>query len=174
MTPILKEYILVIVPPDAKFRENSSDMRATICCNYNAVKILVALVQSLYASLTLYKTRGDQLTEFGYAAFGLTVTPYAFMSVVNLLSGLLCPEYSTLYLVESDTMRRAQDQGTWHFSGTVGALAPGYEEKMYDRPKSHIISLVRAFCWPLFLSQSLALFQSFKMVVALIRKGHGC
>jgi hypothetical protein len=75
--------------------------RTAIACNYSIVKILVALGQTLFAIATLYETRGNQIDRFGYAAFGLTVTPYAIMSLVNLLGHLICPDYSHMYLVDS-------------------------------------------------------------------------
>ena len=41
-------------------------------------------------------TKSDQDSRYGYAAFGLTVTPYAFMSVVNFLVPEDLAMYSTL------------------------------------------------------------------------------
>lgn len=83
-------------------------MKSSICCNYNATKIIVALGQSVFSCVTLYRTKGDQLSQYGYAAFGLTVAPYAFMSIINLLGNLLCPEYPTMYLVESQALIEAR------------------------------------------------------------------
>jgi hypothetical protein len=101
-----------------------------ISCSYSLVKALVALGQTLFAITTLYQTKGDQLERFGFAAFGLTVAPYAFMSVINLLGNLVCPEYPAMYLVESEALRSlravsAQDENdlpVW-FDGVVGKLA---------------------------------------------------
>jgi hypothetical protein len=64
-----------------------------ISYNYSLVKILVSLGQAIYAIFTLYRARGDQIVQFGYAEFGLTVAPYAVVSVLNLLGSLLCPEF---------------------------------------------------------------------------------
>lgn len=83
---------------------------ALISSNYSLVKIFVAIGQSLYGIATLYESaRGDQINRYGYAAFGLTVVPYAYMSLVNLLANLLAPHYPTMYLVESQAMRDASD-----------------------------------------------------------------
>lgn len=132
-------------------------MKVTICSNYNAVKILVSLAQSIYSCVTLYQTRGDQLSQFGYAAFGLTVAPYAFMSIINLLGSLMCPEYPALYLVESEAMREArqaqemqegqeeqepqtreaQEQNCCFFEGTVGKLNVDYEKQMLKTVRSN-------------------------------------
>jgi hypothetical protein len=93
----------------------------TLTENYNLLKSGVSLGQAIFACFTLYRTRGDQLSMYGYAAPGLTVAPYAIMSIVNLLGSLLCPEYPALYLVESEPMQEARKQGGI-FSGTVTDL----------------------------------------------------
>jgi hypothetical protein len=44
--------------------------------SYSFVRATIAIVQILYAATTLYKaTNGPQIAQYGYAAFGLTVTP---------------------------------------------------------------------------------------------------
>ena len=97
----------------------------SISASSNAAKIIVAIFQSLYGSLTLYQTRGDQLDRYGYAAFGLTVAPYAVMSIVNLMGCLMTPSYPTMYLVHStvlDEINNAHNHGRPYFDGTVGTL----------------------------------------------------
>lgn len=105
--------------------------RTTICCSYNFIKILVSVAQLLFAISTLYRTRGDQVDLYGYAAFGLTVTPYAWMSFINLLGNLMRPQYDTMFVVEStdlDELReliaKSDGQTKEHFAvtGTVGRL----------------------------------------------------
>jgi hypothetical protein len=72
---------------------------------------------------TLYRARGNQIERFGYAAFGLTVAPYAVVSVLNLLGSGLCPEFAALYMVESLIMKEAAKRGKKEvFTGTVGVL----------------------------------------------------
>ncbi|KAL9115808.1 MAG: hypothetical protein Q9227_000176 [Pyrenula ochraceoflavens] len=88
---------------------------------YSFAKGAIAILQLLYASYTLVQTRGDQIDRFGYAAFGLTVTPYLMMSLINLLSSLLTPDYSHMYLVESDVMLEAKRHGG-SFEGHVGRI----------------------------------------------------
>jgi hypothetical protein len=107
---------------------------------YNILKSLVSLAQAIFAATTLYQTRGDQLKRYGYAAFGLTVTPYAFMSLINLLGSLLCPEYPALYLVESEAMEDAREKHGGIFDGTVigmeidmDRLQRGSHGAVYDR-----------------------------------------
>ncbi|KAJ6443560.1 metallophosphoesterase [Purpureocillium lavendulum] len=72
-----------------------------LSCNYNVIKILVSVAQLGIAVTTLYRTQGDQIKVYGYAAFGLTVAPYAWMSLVNLAGNLMCPQYNTMFVVES-------------------------------------------------------------------------
>ena len=96
----------------------SSDNLSSI---YNFPKALIAVFQSLYASFTLYQARGDQLQQYGYAAFGLTVAPYLVMSIVNLISTMLTPDYPAMYLVESEVMEEARRHGST-FKGTVGTV----------------------------------------------------
>ncbi|KAF2821613.1 hypothetical protein CC86DRAFT_242190, partial [Ophiobolus disseminans] len=123
-TYILPEgYRFAIVPHDIQFQkaeDPSTSIKPTIeiSTTYNIVKALIALAQSAYALTTLYRARGDQINQFGYAAFGLTVAPYAVMSIVNLIGNLCQPEYPSLYMVESSTMDEARRRGGF-FKGDV-------------------------------------------------------
>ena len=47
----------------------------SISCSYSIASAFVAIVQVIYASITVYRARGDQIDRFGYAAFGFTVLP---------------------------------------------------------------------------------------------------
>ena len=96
--------------------------RGEVSSNYNLIKSLVAIFQTLYASFTLYRARGDQIQRYGYAAFGLTVAPYLIMSVVNLVSNVLTPEYPTTYLVKTDIMDEASRREGAEFEGMVGSI----------------------------------------------------
>src|SRR5438046_2912927 len=95
-------YGLAILRADAKWESDAEDpIPITLSTGYSAMRILVSIGQLIFASSTLYKSRGDQIARYGYAAFGLTVTQYALMSLLNLLGSLMCPQYPTFYLVES-------------------------------------------------------------------------
>jgi hypothetical protein len=62
--------------------------------------------------LHLSRTR-DQVQQYGYAAFGLTVVPYALMSIINLLGNLMLPGYPVRILVEpSDSVALYESLGT--------------------------------------------------------------
>ena len=116
-------YGLAILPADSKFESGEKDSPPfTLSCGYNAIGILVSIGQLIFASSTLYLSRGDQINRFGYAAFGLTVIQYALMSLLNLFGNLMCPQYPTLYLVESRAMLEARTVPGALFEGAVGRL----------------------------------------------------
>ncbi|KAK3377190.1 hypothetical protein B0T24DRAFT_678033 [Lasiosphaeria ovina] len=89
-----------------KSPEENADNSTTTSSSYNMVKILISLGQTVYTTITLYRTRGDQLSQFGYAAFGLTVTPYVLMSAINLLGNLARPPYQTIAVVMESSATR--------------------------------------------------------------------
>jgi len=97
--------------------------RTGIATSYNVSKSLIAIAQTTIAALTLYKSRGDQIERYGYAAFGLTVVPYIIMSILNLLAQIATPDYPMLYMVQSPEMEEARQRGGI-FDGVVGALLP--------------------------------------------------
>lgn len=115
-------YRFVIVPPDTHFTAPSSpNSIIEVSATYNLVKAMVALVQSIYAIVTLYRSRGDQISQFGFAAFGLTVAPYAVMSAMNLIGNICRPDYASLYMVENSIMEEARRRGGV-FEGSVGRV----------------------------------------------------
>lgn len=102
----------------------SRSIRSDISSSYSFAKGIIAIFQTLYASATLYRTKGDQIERYGYAAFGLTVAPYLVMSIINLTGAVLTPDYPTLYMVESEIMEEASRRKGAYFGGTVGNLKP--------------------------------------------------
>jgi hypothetical protein len=113
-------YTMAALPSNAVVEPGGDDV--SISFSYNVIQSIVSIAQVLFASATLYKTRGDQLNQYGYAAFGLTVLPYLVMSLINLLGNTLTPDFSALYLVRSLEMEEAEARGC-HFDGTVGRLS---------------------------------------------------
>jgi hypothetical protein len=83
----------------------------SLASSYNVPKILISLIQAVWAVITLYRARGDQIQQYGYAAFGRTVAPYAFMSVMNIIGSLLNLEYPAIALVRTPTMAQAEAAG---------------------------------------------------------------
>ncbi|KAF8876258.1 hypothetical protein BD779DRAFT_170319 [Infundibulicybe gibba] len=94
-----------------------------ICSVFNFPQVAASLFQSLYAIFTLYRSRGDQISRYGYAAFSLTVAPYAIMSAINLVGGLLTPTYPTLYLIGSSILDEAKSRPGAQFDGIIGRIA---------------------------------------------------
>jgi hypothetical protein len=99
-----------------------------ISYSYNLSKSLIAVFQTIYASITLFQTRGDQINRYGYAAFGLTVTPYVIMSLINLLGNILTPDYPAVHLVENDVMVEAAKRQGARFEGMVGHMNKVHSE----------------------------------------------
>lgn len=110
-------YTNAILPSNAVVEPGHNDV--AISFSYSVIQAVIAVVQICFASATLYRSRGDQLSLFGYAAFGLTVLPYIIMSIFNLLGNCLTPTYSTLYLVRSPEMAEAEALDA-EFDGVVG------------------------------------------------------
>ncbi|KAF2802233.1 uncharacterized protein BDZ99DRAFT_454978 [Mytilinidion resinicola] len=127
-SPVLPEgYKLVIVPPDTPIRPlNVDNADNIISCSHDWITGLIAVGQAIFAIVTLWQSRGDQVQRYGYAAFGLTVAPYATMSFVNLLGTLMRPDFDAVYLVGSPTMLEARSRlkgsAEGYFPGTVAEL----------------------------------------------------
>ena len=107
----------VLVEPDP-------EEPAFLDSSQNSAKSLASVVQLVYASITVYSSSGSQLDRYGYAAFGLTVVPYACMSLMNLIGGVMTPDYSHVYIVRSEVLEEARARGG-QFCGTVGRLTVG-------------------------------------------------
>jgi hypothetical protein len=96
-------------------------------------------VQLIFALLTLYRTRGDQLNKYGYSAFGLTVLPSFIMSSVNLAGNIVTPTYSNLYLVHSRELEEFEQfhktdrlsEKTIVLDGTLGSLTQERDTNIY-------------------------------------------
>jgi len=131
------------------FRQSEQNLTA-LSCSYNIAKIIISILQLLFAISTLYRTRGDQVSRYGYAAFGLTVIPYAYMSFLNLIGNAICPQYDAMYIVRSQgldklerRLERASDAEKQQFTvtGEVGRLSPESEDKLSQligRVQSHM------------------------------------
>jgi hypothetical protein len=126
-----KGYELAYVSADLGFEDDPSPKIPTrISCSYNLVGGLISLAQAFYASITLYQAKGDQITRYGYAAFGLTVAPFVVMSIINLIGNLLTPQYPALYLVDSTIMAEARKRDGFHIEGVVGKLKEASESDL--------------------------------------------
>lgn len=95
MAKLPRRYGLAYVPADASFNDTPGS-GVKLACTYNILRISASLIQLGFSTYTLYRTRGDQIDKFGYASFGLTTIPYAYMSLVNLFApfnGTRIPRY---------------------------------------------------------------------------------
>ena len=116
-----------------------SDDQGSIPCSYNVIKVIISIGQLLYAAITIYEARGNQIDVFGYAAFGLTVAPYIWMSFVNLLANFLCPQYDSMILVNSPTLdilrKELARRGLEHkypFDSTTGRISDDTERRVVE------------------------------------------
>jgi len=120
-----------------------------VACSYNGAKAIVSIVQTVFGIYTLVRTRGNQIERFGYAAYGLTVAPYALMSIVNLLGNLLRLDYPSLYIVGSNSSATLQDKYGCTIA-TVGRIKGGFIEPNRDKDKK----MKRRVAWVQFLGFS--------------------
>lgn len=137
LTLLPKGYELAILPDNATIVANTDAETENfkISSSYNFAQVVVSIVQLVASSITLYRTRGDQLIQYGYAAFGLTVLPYVTMSIVNFVGNLATPNYQAMYLVHSPELEEAKERGG-SFDGTIGKLLeaePPAEEAAYNQ-----------------------------------------
>ncbi|KAJ7907871.1 hypothetical protein B0H13DRAFT_1618046 [Mycena leptocephala] len=119
-----KGYALAFVPRTAKVAPLEGDHACVPDPQYDIIKGLVSLARAFYVFYTLYQARGDQVSRYGYAAFGLTVLPYAVMSTINLIGAFFAPTFDGLYLVQSDTLLEASGRAGANFVRVVGTLLP--------------------------------------------------
>ncbi|OJJ42170.1 hypothetical protein ASPZODRAFT_137444 [Penicilliopsis zonata CBS 506.65] len=118
-------YELAYVPANARVARATmtpEQLRCLLGPSYDLAAAVIAIVQIFYACYTLYRSRGFQITTYGYAAFGFTVLPYLLMSLVNLLGTLATPSYAKLSLVQTEIMDEAIARGG-RFTDVVGTLA---------------------------------------------------
>ena len=69
-------YEFAYVPSDATFHTAHGRFNASIeiASSSSVIKSVITVAQTIYAAMTLYRTRGHQIELYGYAAFGLTVS----------------------------------------------------------------------------------------------------
>ena len=77
------------------------------------MQMLVSVVQIVAALYTLYSTEGEQIARWGYAAYGLSVLPYALMSVTNILSASIVGEYMSGHVLRTLVLREAERREVW-------------------------------------------------------------
>ena len=116
-----QEFCLLTVPPKAPVAALGTagpGSEYALAPSLNSPKLIISLVQAFWAAFTLYRARGDQIEQYGYAAFGLTVAQYAFMSILNTLGNLAQPEYPFMSIIRTPLMDEAEKSGC-SFEGDI-------------------------------------------------------
>ncbi|PCH43182.1 hypothetical protein WOLCODRAFT_164301 [Wolfiporia cocos MD-104 SS10] len=100
------------------------------------IKMAISIAQVMFGSFTLYRSRGDQIDRFGYAAYGLSVVPYVIMSIVNLFAVGLSADYPCLYAVRTSIMEEAASRPGALFDGAICTLRPNPDFQVLFDSKS--------------------------------------
>ena len=98
-----------------------------LCRSKELTSAVVGIAQVIFASITIYRARGDQIEKYGYAAYGLSVYPYLLMSVANLTKLGVCGRYPYAYVLRTATLVEAEKNGGV-FSGAVGDFGVNHGE----------------------------------------------
>jgi hypothetical protein len=102
--------------------------------SYAIPRILLSLAQTVSGGYQLYKAQGSQISQYGYAAYGLTVIPFVITSIINMLGSLLSSEYAAVYIVHSEIMDEMISRGGM-VDVAVGTIAVPSEKLKMDRIK---------------------------------------
>ncbi|CCM04104.1 uncharacterized protein FIBRA_06264 [Fibroporia radiculosa] len=100
------------------------------------LKMAVSIAQLLAASITIYRSRGDQLYRYGYAAYGLTVIPYAIMTAANFMAMYLISDYPCIYVLRTSIVEEAAKRPDGLFDGVIGTLKRPRFPQPPERPLS--------------------------------------
>ncbi|THW38347.1 hypothetical protein D6D21_07831 [Aureobasidium pullulans] len=116
-------YTFAVVPRDTVLfpKTDSLDDKGSvsdISASISILKAVASIVQIIAASTTLLSHRSDLIDRWGYASYHLTVIPYLFMTLINLVSNVVIADYPCLYMVRTDTMIEAEKSGG-RFEGEV-------------------------------------------------------
>ena len=98
-----------------------------LCRSTEVTNAVVGIAQVIFSVIAIYRARGDQIEKYGYAAYGLSVYPYALMSVANLTKLAVCGRYPFAYILRTATLVEAEKNGGV-FSGAVGDFGVNHGE----------------------------------------------
>ncbi|KAI9650954.1 hypothetical protein NHQ30_000989 [Ciborinia camelliae] len=101
--------------------QGDSRLSSEISAGYSVLKAVASLIQVVAAFTTLLSHRPDLVRRWGYASYHLTVIPYLAMTLVNLISNMVSPDYSCLYMIRSETMVEAERVGG-RFEGEIAQM----------------------------------------------------
>jgi len=111
-----------------------------LCRPKSWMKVALSIFQLGSAIVTLYDTRGDQTNRYGYAAYGLTVIPYALMSLVNMLCAGHRGDWPCRYMLRTAILQEAERRPGALFDGAVGTLK-GMEEDEEEELQKDVVPL---------------------------------
>ncbi|EED80735.1 predicted protein [Postia placenta Mad-698-R] len=94
------------------------------------LNLLAAVAQMVAACITLKSTIGNQVERFGYAAYGLSVFPYALMSAVNVICSAIVGDFTSGYMLRTPILQEAERRGAV-FDGSIGRVRSLYAEPGY-------------------------------------------
>ena len=118
-------YALAMLPPGTELMalavSGAVKSEIVISNSYGVVKAFTGMVQIVSSLYVLYTAYGQQITRYGYAAFGFTVLPYTIMSILNVLGNLVEASYDCLFLVRSDVMVQPAPPSCWTLQADVPA-----------------------------------------------------
>jgi hypothetical protein len=131
-----------LIPPTSTSSENAASRwdaeGIQLSKSRSITKGLVAVLQLCFSIFVLVRSKGNQIQTYGYAAFSLTVAPYAVMAVVNLLANAVMPTYSSLYLVRNDVMTEIEEANNISFNNVVGTVQQVDETVQIDGNMQHV------------------------------------
>lgn len=113
----------VLKPPPCPREHENGTVITHVASTKGWINALISIYQICAGSVTLYRSRGDQITRYGFAAFGLTVIPYILMTIVNLISRMLARDFPMLYMVRTPEMDESLSRGGW-YEGLVAQVEP--------------------------------------------------
>ncbi|KAJ7268381.1 hypothetical protein C8J57DRAFT_1067362 [Mycena rebaudengoi] len=102
-------YSFAFVPRTAKVVGLVRRIEPELAPYRSVPKALIGIVQIVFSSFTLYRSRGALINHLGYASYSLTVLPYASLTFVNLVGNLLTPDYPALYLGRIGNATRSEE-----------------------------------------------------------------
>ena len=97
--------------------------KTKISRSHSLLKMAISVFQLVLSSFTIYRTRGPQIERYGFASFGLSTIPYAFMSLLNLICVGCTGQYPYLFMLHTRTLEEARGRIGAEISGAVGILA---------------------------------------------------
>jgi len=135
------------VPADKSYTEHliARDLDPTINIKIHrargVMQMLVSVVQIIAATYTLYSTEGAQVARWGYAAYGLSVFPYALMSVMNILCASIVGEYASGHVLRTPVLHEAEHRPGAHFDGAIGTVRKVGKPSVGDRSQTGYVAV---------------------------------